>query len=65
MKNTNLEQYQCHKCGRFFQKDKSEFDLDFGCPFGCNDNGELVRIISIEVRGVDKIKKSYSDDPQI
>ena len=47
-----LEQYQCQRCGRFFyinKDDKSSYDLDFGCPFGCDDNGKLARKIFVKV----------------
>ena len=48
----NLEQYQCQRCGRFFyinEMDKSDFDLEFGCPYGCDDAGKLTRIIKIKI----------------
>ena len=57
-KTLNLEQYQCRRCGRFFYinaMDKSSLDLDFGCPFGCDDAGKHTRDIRteiIDVRGV-------------
>jgi len=50
-----LEQYQCRKCGRFFYintMDKSFFDMDFGCPYGCDDNGKHVRDIGTEIKKV-------------
>ena len=46
-----LEQYRCRKCSRFFYIDKMDkrfLDLDFGCPYGCDDNGEYVREIIYE-----------------
>ena len=51
----NLEQYQCRGCGRFFYinaMDRSSLDLDFGCPYGCDDNGKHVRDIDTEVKHV-------------
>jgi hypothetical protein len=51
----NLEQYQCRSCKRLFYIngiERSELDLDFGCPFGCNDSGKYVREIVVEIKGV-------------
>ena len=51
----NLEQYQCRQCGRLFyinKMDRSSLDLDFGCPYGCDDNGEHIRDLHAEVREV-------------
>jgi len=42
----NLEEYRCRKCGRLFCINTAErhpLDLDFGCPYGCDDNGERIR----------------------
>ena len=50
-----LEQYQCRKCGRFFyvnRIDKISLDLDFGCPFSCDDNGRHVRDLRTEIKEV-------------
>ena len=50
-----LEQYQCRRCGRFFyinEMDKSDYDFDFGCPYGCDDNGELTRLLTTDVKEV-------------
>jgi len=55
----NLRQYQCQTCGRFFyinEDDISDYDLDFGCPYGCDDTGEFVREIHTEIKKVKKIK---------
>ncbi len=49
-KTLNLKEYRCRKCGRLFYIDAVErrpFDLDFGCPYGCDDNGEHIRVIVI------------------
>ena len=57
----NLEQYQCRRCGRFFyinKTDKTGFDIDFGCPYGCDDNGRHTRNIHTEI-------KEVKDVPQI
>jgi hypothetical protein len=51
----NLEQYQCQRCGRFFYinaLDRGSLDLDFGCPYGCDDNGKHTRDISTEIKEV-------------
>ena len=51
-KTLHVEQYQCGICGRVFYVNKSEkssMDLDFGCPYECDDNGEHVRDIETEV----------------
>jgi hypothetical protein len=32
--------------------DKSSLDLDFGCCFGCDDNGEHTRNIRTEITDV-------------
>ena len=50
-----LEQYRCRQCGRDFyinKADKEAWDLDFGCVFGCDDNGRHIRDISIETKDV-------------
>lgn len=50
-----LEQYQCNTCGRFFyinKMDKSDFDLSFGCPYGCDDVGKHTRTIRTETKEV-------------
>ena len=49
----NLEEYRCRKCGRVFYIDATErrpLDLDFGCPYGCGDNGERERDIVAEIK---------------
>ena len=51
----HLEQYRCLHCGRLFYinaLDRRELDLDFGCPYGCDDNGRHVGDIRAEVKGV-------------
>jgi len=32
--------------------DKSSLDLDFGCPFSCDDNGRHVRDLKTEIKEV-------------
>ena len=52
MKEMVLEQYQCRRCGRFWyieKGDKSDFDMDYGCPYGCDDNGRHTRTITVRV----------------
>jgi len=49
----NLEEYRCRKCGRVFYIDATQhhpLDLDFGCPYGCDDNGERERDMVAEIR---------------
>ena len=51
----HLEQYRCLRCGRLFYidaMDRRDLDLDFGCPYGCDDNGRQVGDIRAEVKGV-------------
>ena len=51
----NLEQYRCLRCGRLFYinaMDRREFDPDFGCPYGCDDNGKHIREIRTQVKSV-------------
>ena len=66
-KTLNLEQYQCGKCRRFFfikSTDRDSLDLDFGCAFGCDANGKLVRNIKTEIKEVEENpqKKGSEDD---
>jgi len=59
-----LEQYQCRKCGRFFyinKWDKSDIDIDFGCVFGCDDNGRHIRNIKTKIQRVDDVPESKED----
>jgi len=54
-KGSALEQYRCRQCGRDFyvnKGDKEAWDLDFGCPFGCDDAGEHTRDIRTEITDV-------------
>ncbi len=51
----HLEQYRCQRCGRLFYinaLDRTDLDLDFGCPYGCDDNGRHVQDIRTEVTDV-------------
>ena len=53
-----LQQYQCRKCGRFFYingLDRGEYDIDFGCPYACDDNGRHVRNIKTKIQQVDDV----------
>jgi len=53
----NLEQYQCQSCGRLFYingLDRCAMDLDFGCPYGCDDNGRHICDIRTEIKDVIK-----------
>jgi len=43
-KNT-LNQYKCRKCGRYFyinENEHTKYDIDFECPYGCDDNGIFI-----------------------
>jgi hypothetical protein len=51
--NLNLEEYRCRKYNRVFYVDATQphaLDLDFGCPYGCDDNGERERDIVAEIK---------------
>ncbi len=51
----SLEQYQCQSCKRSFYIngiERSKLDLDFGCPYGCEDNGKYVWDIKVEIKGI-------------
>lgn len=40
-----MEEYRCRRCGQVFYIDAAErsaLDLDFGCPYGCDDNGRYI-----------------------
>lgn len=57
-KTLDLEQYLCRKCGRLFYintMDRSSMDLDFGCPYGCDDNGRHIRDIKAQVKEVQEV----------
>jgi len=54
-KTLSLEEYQCRSCKRLFYIngiDRSSLDLDFGCPYGCDDNGRFIRDIKARVQEV-------------
>jgi hypothetical protein len=47
-----LEQHQCRRCGRLFcvnAPERSSLNLDFTCPYGCDDNGRHVQDIRVEM----------------
>jgi hypothetical protein len=51
----HLIQYECETCGRYFyvkESDKSELDIEFGCPSGCDDAGKPVRKIVFETKSI-------------
>ena len=51
MNQTTLEKYRCRQCDRLFCIDPAErcgLNLDFGCPYGCDDNGDRVGEIKAE-----------------
>ncbi len=46
-----VERYRCRACGRAFYvevAERSPLDLDFGCPYGCDDNGEAGGTASVQ-----------------
>jgi hypothetical protein len=59
-----LEQYQCRRCGRLFYinaMDRSLMDFDFGCPYGCDDNGRHVRDIKTQVSEVNEARQKNNE----
>ena len=55
----NLEAYRCRKCGRAFYidgRERSDLDLDFGCPYGCDDNGRHIGAVRAEAAGAKEVK---------
>jgi len=51
----NLKEYRCRKCVRVFyinSDERSSLDMDFGCPFGCDDAGEHTRDIRTEITDI-------------
>ena len=53
MNQVTLEEYRCRRCGRAFYIDaaeRSDLDLDFGCPHSCDDGSERMRNIVAEVK---------------
>jgi len=47
-----LEEYRCRRCHRLFYAesgDRGGLEWDFGCPYGCDDNGEHIRDIGTEI----------------
>lgn len=45
-KKGTLDQYKCRKCWRYFyinENERTEYDIDFGCPYGCDDNGMFIK----------------------
>ncbi|MFC1636535.1 hypothetical protein ACFL5Z_17020 [Planctomycetota bacterium] len=49
----NLEEYRCRQCSRLFYINavqRTSLDIDFGCPYGCDDNGERARDIVAQIK---------------
>jgi len=45
-----LEEYNCGQCGENFyvlQGTRRDWDNNFGCAFGCDDAGKLIRSIEV------------------
>ena len=43
-RKARIEQYCCGMCGRVFYIDPRErtwLDIEFGCPYGCDDSGQV------------------------
>ena len=63
MKNTNgktshVAQCQCGVCGRVFylnKSDRTSWDLDFGCPYGCKENDEDTKNAETEAQEDDML----------
>ena len=44
-RTVRIEEYQCSTCGRVFYIDPRErtaLDIEFGCPYGCDDSGQVM-----------------------
>jgi hypothetical protein len=57
--DAHLIQYECETCGRYFyvkEGDKSELDIEFGCPFGCDCAGKPVRKIIFETKSITDLR---------
>jgi hypothetical protein len=49
----NLEEYRCRKCRRLLYinaVEHSSLNIDFSCPYGCDDNGEHARDIVAQIK---------------
>lgn len=50
-----LEEYRCRRCNRPFyiqSGDRGSLEFDFGCPYGCDDDGRHIGGIRTEVKHV-------------
>jgi len=55
----SLEGYRCRQCGRGFYVNAAErrdLDLDFSCPYGCDDNGRYIGAVRAEAAGAKEVK---------
>jgi len=55
-----IEQYQCQTCGRFFyidEADRSDFDIEFGCVYGCDDAGKKVRTLTVKIGEIEVVEE--------
>ncbi|WAM22646.1 MAG: hypothetical protein OI715_00705 (plasmid) [Candidatus Methanoperedens sp.] len=55
----HLIQIECETCGRYFyvkEGDKSNLDIEFGCPFGCDCAGKPVRKIIFETKSITDLR---------
>ncbi|GAH34873.1 unnamed protein product [marine sediment metagenome] len=50
-KSELLTEYKCRICQRKFYivvGTRTKWDIDFGCPYGCDDNGKEIRRVNIK-----------------
>lgn len=53
-----LEEYRCRRCNRLFyveSGDRGSMEVEFGCPYGCDDNGEHVCSLGSAIREVTQV----------
>jgi len=56
MKEEILIEYKCEECGRHWyikEGERQEYDIQFGCPFGCDTSGKRVRRVKATLQEVD------------
>ena len=61
----HLQEYECRRCHRVSYINKMErsyLDLDFGCTYGCDDNGRLIRDIKAEVTEVNQVRQKTNGE---
>ena len=63
-----LEEYRCRRCDRLFyvvSGDRGSMELEFGCPYGCDDNGEHVCSLSSAIREVTRAARDDKKSEEI